>query len=80
MSKQRCDEITLCIIRGLEKTRVRFHQRHATGAEIRQRAGAGESDGLYRCIEGQVTEVLDADCVELSDGLCITIVPCGRVS
>jgi hypothetical protein len=64
----------------IDDIRYEFPTRRATGLELKQRAGARASDGLYTKIDGKLVEIPNGKILELHDGERFSIVPDGNVS
>ena len=73
--------VHIFVKKGTDKeVKLEFTTDHATGLEIKTRAGGGPQDGLYLKDDGAVREIDDNQTVHLKNGMHFSLVPNGRVS
>jgi hypothetical protein len=64
----------------IDKVRYDFTVATSTGRELKERAGAKLTDGLYLKEHGRLVEVLNHQVIDLKNGQHFSIVPDGSVS
>jgi len=80
-AKTQHDIIHIFVKKGTQpEVKLELTTDHATGLEIKTRAGGGTQDGLYLKDDGSVREIDDNQTVHLKNGMHFSLVPNGRVS